>query len=196
MREETKRRGRKLLRPLVNLLAAGRVAPNVVTFVAMPLSVAAGVLVAQGRFIWGGVLVALVGLCDTLDGELSRASSSSSATGAFLDSVVDRLGECVVFVGLAWYYQAVNPWYALLVVMALVFSLLVSYVRARAEGAGFECRIGWFERPIRMLVLLLSLFVLGRTGAPVGIGVIAAGSLVTVTQRIVHVLGQRHRAGI
>ena len=196
MKDETKRRGRKLLRPLVNLLVAARVAPNTVTVAAVPLSLGAGVLLALGRFVWGGVLVALVGLCDTLDGELSRLAGRESSAGAFLDSVVDRFGEVVTFAGLFWYYHSVNHWYALAAVLAMVFSLMVSYVRARAEGAGFECRVGWFERPIRVLVLLFGLFVLGRTWTPVALAVLAAGSLGTVFHRLVHVLGQaRQRRG-
>ncbi len=194
MREETKRRGRKLLRPVVNLLVSIRVPPNLVTLVAIPLSLGAGVLLAYGRFIWGGVLVALVGLCDTLDGEMARATGTTR-TGAFLDSVVDRLGEAAVFCGLAWYYARVSTFYAFLAVLALVFSLLVSYVRARAEGAGFECRIGWFERPVRVLTLLFSLFVLGRTWAVAGLAVIAVGSLSTFLQRVFYVLSQRYDPG-
>ena len=193
MKEEAKQRGRKLVRPIVNLLAHGRVSPNIVTLAALPFNVAACVLLAQGRFVWGGVAVALGGLCDTLDGELSRLSGRASRKGAFLDSVVDRLSESLVFIGLYWYYRSVNDWYGLLAVGALVTSLMVSYVRARAEGAGYECRVGWFERPIRVLVLLAGLLVLGRTWTPLALGVIAAGSTLTVAHRLVHVLRQRAR---
>ena len=195
MKEETKRRGRLVLRPLVNLLVAGRVAPNTVTIAAVPLSIGAAVLIGVGQFIWGGVLVALVGLCDTLDGEVSRLSGRGTRGGAFLDSVVDRFSEAVVFAGLFWYYRTSTSWYGLLVIAAAILSLLVSYVRARAEGAGFECKVGWFERPIRVMVLLAGLFILGRTWAPVAIGLIAFGSLVTVIHRLVHVLAQEKETG-
>lgn len=195
MKEETKRRGRLVLRPLVNLLVAGRVAPNTVTIAAVPLSIGAAVLIGVGQFIWGGVLVALVGLCDTLDGEVSRLSGRGTRGGAFLDSVVDRFSEAVVFAGLFWYYRTSTSWYGLLVIAAAILSLLVSYVRARAEGAGFECKVGWFERPIRVMVLLAGLFILGRTWAPVAIGLIAFGSLVTVIHRLVHVLAQAKETG-
>jgi len=191
MKEATKSKGRRLLRPLVELLARAGVTPNVVTLTALPLAAGSGVLFAVGQFIWAGVLAALVGLCDTLDGELSRLSGKETRTGAFLDSVVDRLGEAVTLAGLFWYYQSRNPWYGLLAVVALVFSLMVSYVRARAEGAGFECKVGWFERPVRVLVLLLGAFVLGRTWMPVALAVIALGSLATVVHRLVYVLLQR-----
>jgi len=187
--EKTKQHGRKLLRPLVSLLVAMRLSAMAVTVAGLPLSIGAGYFFATGRFIWGGVLAALVGLCDTLDGELSRRTNTSSALGALVDSTVDRLSESFVLVGFYWYYR--NCWYGLLAVVALVFSLMVSYVRARAEGVGRECRVGLFERPIRVLVLLFGAFVLGRTWMPAALGVIAVGSLVTVVHRIVHVLAQR-----
>jgi CDP-diacylglycerol---glycerol-3-phosphate 3-phosphatidyltransferase len=191
MKESTKSKGRRLLRPLVELLAKAGITPNAVTLAALPLAIGSGALFGLGRFVWAGVLAAVVGLCDTLDGELSRLSGRETRAGAFLDSVVDRIGEVATLCGLFWYYQARNPWLGLLTILAMVFSLMVSYVRARAEGAGFECKVGWFERPVRVLVLLFGAFVLGRTWMPVALGVIALGSLVTVLHRMVHVFTQR-----
>lgn len=189
MKEATKQHGRRLLTPLVSVLATMRVSPTAVTLLGLPLSIGAGYCFAIGAFILGGVMVALVGLCDTLDGELSRRTGTASPLGAFIDSTVDRLSESLVLVGLYWYYR--DSWFGLLAVVALVFSLMVSYVRARAEGVGRECKIGLFERPVRVLVLLLGAFVLGRTWMPVAIGIIALGSFITVIQRIIHVLAQR-----
>jgi len=173
----------------VSLLAAMRVSATAVTVAGLPLSIGAGYLFAAGQFILGGVLAALVGLCDTLDGELSRRTGTSSALGAFVDSTVDRFSESLVLVGFYWYYR--DSWFGLLAVVALVFSLMVSYVRARAEGVGRECKVGFFERPIRVLVLLFGAFVLGRTWMPIALGVIALGSLITVIHRIVYVLSQK-----
>ncbi|MBM3331734.1 CDP-alcohol phosphatidyltransferase family protein [candidate division WOR-3 bacterium] len=192
MNEKTKQQGRRLLRPLVSLLAAMDVSPTAVTVFALPLSIGAGGFFAVGQFMLGGVLVALVGLCDTLDGELSRRTGTSSALGAFIDSTVDRLSESFVLVGLYWFYR--DSWYGLLAVVALVFSLMVSYVRARAEGVGRECKVGFFERPVRVLVLLFGAFILGRTWMPTALGVIALGSFVTVVHRTIHVLAQRSPA--
>jgi len=189
MKEQTKQQGRKLLAPLVAVLAALRVPPNAVTIIGLPLSIAAGACFADGRFIWGGVFVALVGLCDTLDGELSRRTGRASPLGAFLDSTVDRLSESLVLVGLYWYYR--GSWFGLLAVVALVFSLMVSYVRARAEGVGRECKVGLFERPVRVLTMLVGAFLLGRTWMPIALGVIALGSFITVVHRIIHVLSQK-----
>ncbi len=189
MKDATKQRGRRLLAPLVSLFAATHVSATAVTLAALPLSILAGYFFAVGRFIVGGVFVALVGLCDTVDGELSRRTGTASALGAFTDSTVDRLSESFVLIGLYWYYRA--SWFGLLAIVTLVFSLMVSYVRARAEGVGRECKVGLFERPVRVIVMLLGAFVLGRALMPVALGVIALGSLVTVIQRIIHVLSQK-----
>ncbi|MBN2537428.1 CDP-alcohol phosphatidyltransferase family protein [candidate division WOR-3 bacterium] len=191
MKEEHKRQGRRLLGPLVSLLGRAGVAPNAVTLAALPLSAGAAWLFAIGRFAWAGALAALVGLADTLDGELARTSGRKSRFGAVLDSTVDRLSEAMVLGGIAWYYWPARSLHGLLALVALVLSLMVSYVRARAEGAGFDCAVGWFERPVRVLVLLVGAFVLGRTWMPVALGVIALGSLVTVVQRLIHVGRQR-----
>ena len=193
MNETTKQHGRRLLTPVVSLLAAMRVSPTAVTILGLTLSIGAGYCFAIGRFFLGGVLAALVGLCDTLDGELSRRTGTASALGAFIDSTVDRLSESLVLVGLYWHYR--DSWFGLLAVVALVFSLMVSYVRARAEGVGRECKVGFFERPVRVLVLLFGAFVLGRTWMPVALGIIALGSFITVVQRIVHALLQKEGSG-
>lgn len=130
----------------------------------------------------------LVGLCDTVDGELSRMSGRTSVSGAILDSTVDRLSEGIILTGIALYYQRANGAYSALAIIAMLFSLLVSYVRARAEGAGRQCQVGFFERPIRVIILVFSAIVLGRRLLPFGLGVIAVGSLATFIHRLLHVL--------
>ncbi len=190
MNEKTKNSGRRLLRPIVNSLARLGVTPNAVTLTALPLSVLTAWAFATGRFLLAGWLALLSGLCDSIDGELSRRTGQATAKGAFLDSNVDRLSEAVVLGGVWWYYAPRSQPAALLAILALVFSLLVSYVRARAEGVGFECRVGWFERPVRVVLLLIGAFFLGTRYMPVALGVIAAGSLLTVVQRLFHVLKQ------
>lgn len=190
MQEKHKRQGRKLFSPLVRLLATLRVSPNAVTLAALPFSLASAGLFALGHFVWAGVALALGGLCDLLDGELSRLTGRQSRTGALLDSTVDRLCEAAVFMGLGWYYRE-NPWLVLLAVAAMVFSLMVSYVRARAEGLGHDCAVGWFERPVRLVLMLLGAFVLGPTWLPVVLGIVVLGSAITVGQRLAHVFRQR-----
>jgi len=191
--EATKNKGRLLLRPVVAVLARLGVTPNAVTLFALPLSLVTAWAFATGRFILAGVFALVSGLCDSIDGELSRRTGLASPMGAFLDSNVDRICEALVLGGIWWYYAPVSRWYALLAILALVCSLLVSYVRARAEGVGFECKVGLFERPVRVVVLLAGAFLLGPRYMPIALGVIALGSFITVIQRLVHVLRQRPR---
>lgn len=193
VKEATKQQGRRLLRPLVGVLSALRIHPNVVTLASVPLSLLGGYFFATGRFTLGGISAALVGLSDTLDGELSRLTGRQSSTGAFLDSVVDRLSEVLLIGGICWYYSRSEPGSSMIAIAALVSSLLVSYVRARAEGLGFECRVGWFERPVRVLVLLFGAFFLGTRCMPVAMALIAAGSLATALHRVLFVTARSTR---
>lgn len=188
MRKETKNKGRNFIRPLVNLLNKIGVAPSAVTWSALPLSIIAGGLFATGHFIWAGVVSALVGLCDTVDGELSRIGDRVTVSGAILDSTVDRLSEGITLTGVGIYYLKVNHWFTVLAMITLLFSLLVSYVRARAEGAGRKCEVGFFERPVRVLILVVSAFILGRRFLPFGLGVIAVGALATFIHRFIYAL--------
>jgi CDP-diacylglycerol--glycerol-3-phosphate 3-phosphatidyltransferase len=186
MRETTKSLGRRLLSPLVSLLVRLRVPANAITLAALPLSMVAAWLFATGRFTLAGAVQALAGVCDSLDGEVSRRTGSASPAGALFDSVVDRLNEGLVLTGIIWYYAPRNVWSAMTAVAALFFSLMVSYVRARAEGVGRECKVGFFERPVRVFVLVAGAFLLGRTYLPWALGLVALGGLVTTIHRFVH----------
>ena len=192
--ERLKRSGRRLISPLVRLLAAMRISPTAVTVAALPMALVSAWLFATGRFFIGGLVNVLVGMCDSLDGELSRLTGRGSRVGAFLDSTVDRFGEAIVLGGMYWFYHDSEPLFATLAAAALVFSLLVSYVRARAEGAGFECAVGFFERPVRFIIFLVGAFIPGRFTMVVVLGVITAGSLITVVHRVVYVLAQGKRS--
>jgi CDP-diacylglycerol--glycerol-3-phosphate 3-phosphatidyltransferase len=135
-----------------------------------------------------GLVMLLAGLFDALDGAVARESNRMSSFGAFLDSTLDRLSEAAIFVGIVFFYAAAaRPYEALLAGVAMTFSLLTSYARARAEGLGIECQVGLLERAGR--VLILSVFSMAGL-LTVGLGLVAAGALITTAQRILHV----HRA--
>lgn len=193
MRQETKEWGRRLIKPLIRLLAYLKISPTAVTLSAVPLSILAAVLFAKGWFIWAGITVFFVGLCDTIDGELSRLSGKVSAAGAFLDSTVDRLSEGTILIGVGWYYFLNNRWAVLLTFVTLLFSFLVSYVRARAEGVGKNCQVGFFERPVRVSLLIFSALILGKRYLPFGIGLMALGTFLTFVRRIIYVLKQNQQ---
>ena len=176
---------RQLIRPLARVLSAIRVRPDALTVAGWVLSVCAATLFALGYTKTAGAVMLFAGLFDALDGAVARESNLMSSFGAFLDSTLDRLSESAIFVGILFFYASSSrPYEALLAGVAMTFSLMTSYTRARAEGLGFECEVGLLERAGR--VVILSLFSL--TGFLIaGVGLVAVGALVTTAQRIFHV---------
>jgi CDP-diacylglycerol--glycerol-3-phosphate 3-phosphatidyltransferase len=176
---------RQLLYPLVRLLSALRVRPDTLTILGWALSLGSAVLFGLGYAQLAGVVMLLGGLFDALDGAVARESNRMSAFGAFLDSTLDRLSEAAIFVGIIYFYAAsARPYEALLAGVAMTFSILTSYARARAEGLGIECQVGLLERAGR--VVILSVFsIVGLL--TVGLSLVAAGALITTAQRILHV---------
>ena len=162
-----------------------RVRPDTLTVVGWTLALGAAVLFGLGYARVAGAAMLLGGLFDALDGAVARESNRMSSFGAFLDSTLDRLSESAVFVGLIFFYaSAGRPYEALLAATAMTFSLLTSYARARAEGLNINCEVGLLERAGR--IVILSVFSI--VGLPtLGLGLVAAGALITTTQRMLHV---------
>lgn len=176
---------RQLIRPLARVLSAIRVRPDALTVAGWVLSVGAATLFALGYTKTAGAVMLFAGLFDALDGAVARESNRMSSFGAFLDSTLDRLSESAIFVGIVFFYaSSPRPYEALLAGVAMTFSLMTSYTRARAEGLGFECKVGLLERAGR--VVILSLFSLAGF-LIAGVGLVAVGALVTTVQRILHV---------
>ena len=176
---------RQLIRPLVRVLSAMRVCPDALTATGWILSLGAATLFALGYTKTAGAVVIFAGFFDALDGAVARESNRMSDFGAFLDSTLDRLSESAIFIGIVFFYAASSrPYETLLACVAMAFSLMTSYTRARAEGLGLKCEVGLLERAGR--VVILSLFsLLGLL--TVGVGLVAVGALVTTAQRILHV---------
>jgi CDP-diacylglycerol--glycerol-3-phosphate 3-phosphatidyltransferase len=174
-----------VLRPLVRWLSVMRVRPDTLTVIGWSLALGAAVLFGLGYARVAGLVMLLGGVFDALDGAVARETNRMSSFGAFLDSTLDRISEAVVFVGLIFFYAAANrPYEALLAGVAMTFSLLTSYTRARAEGLNINCEVGLLERAGRVLILSL----LSIIGLPtVGLALVAAGALITTAQRILHV---------
>lgn len=176
---------RQLLNPLVRLLSTMRVRPDTLTALGWVFSVGAAVLFALGHIKVAGAVMIVGGLFDALDGAVARESNLMSPFGAFLDSTLDRLSESAIFVGIVFFYaSSARPYEALLAGLAMTFSLLTSYTRARAEGLGIRCEVGLLERAGRVFILsVLSLF--GLLTAAVSL--VCLGALVTTIQRFLHV---------
>jgi len=137
------------------------VTPNQITVVGTAITFLAAILVTIGQLRWGGVVLAIGGTFDILDGALARSTRRSYPYGAFLDSTLDRYSEGAMYIGLAAYFSTVGGdigrWLIIGTAAALAGSFLVSYVRARAQSLGFTCETGIFARPERVVVTVVGL---------------------------------------
>jgi CDP-diacylglycerol--glycerol-3-phosphate 3-phosphatidyltransferase len=184
--------------PGAQALKAVGMTPNSVTLLGFAVCVAGAALVALHWPLWGGVVFLAGGILDLFDGALARLTGRASAFGALLDSVFDRLGEAALFVGLGLYYLMgdLEPPQLLLsmlaVLLGLVFSQGVSYLRARGEGLGAFTRSGIMTRPERVVILGVGLIAEGLAPVPIMvwvIWVIAAVSCFTLFQRMFTIRG-------
>ncbi|UCB43562.1 MAG: CDP-alcohol phosphatidyltransferase family protein [Dehalococcoidales bacterium] len=181
-----------LTQPVVRLLARTGITPNTVTWLGFLIAIGAGVLAGIGHPFVAGFVVLVGGFFDIIDGALARHTGSTSRFGAILDSTLDRAGEAVVLLGLLVFYTLEQSTAGVVVVgVVWLMSLLVSYIRARAEAMGLECEVGIFTRAERVVLLALGLL-LSQVGEALLIilSVIAALSFITVVQRLRNVWRQ------
>ena len=182
---------RGAVQPLAVALARAGIQANWLTYLGFALNVVVAILVAQGWMFVGGAMFLLVNALDFLDGAVARAAGTAGAFGAFLDSVLDRYSEAVVFVGLIlWYAQEGDPLAMTASALALSGSFMVSYCRARAEGLGLDCEVGLLQRPERIVVLGIGLMVAQVVHPMLLVAVLIALAVLTnftTAQRIRHV---------
>jgi len=180
-----------------NRLIESRLTPNAISLTGFALNVVAAVLVWERYFFLGGIAFIVGSVCDTLDGRYSRMSGKGTPFGAFLDSTLDRMEEGIVLTAVGAYFAARHDRVAVAaVVAAVLFSLMVSYTRARAEALGVECKVGIANRAVR--VVILSIGLLFARGASLGdfqlleasVYVLAGLAIITTVQRILHVRRQ------
>lgn len=164
--------------------------PNTMTYSGVLLCVAGSWLVAMGQLVWGGLLILASGPFDALDGTLARLKGEPEEFGAFVDSVSDRYIELFIFAGLSWYFLESGLRLGVMLCFAgAAGTVLVSYIRARAQSLGIEAKVGWFTRVERFLILAPAILF----GFPlVGVAVIAAGANLTALQRILYVRRVSH----
>jgi CDP-diacylglycerol--glycerol-3-phosphate 3-phosphatidyltransferase len=149
---------RILYEPPARLFSSLGVSPNVITVVGFLLMAGIAIVLAQGYFFWGGILIIIAALFDAMDGALARMMGRTSRFGAFLDSTLDRYSEAVIFLGLFIYLSGQNQRLELVLIYAtIVGSLMVSYARARAEGIGIPLKDGLFTRFERVFLLVVGL---------------------------------------
>ena len=202
-REGTARRsrgttaGQEFSASVRNRLIESRLTPNAISMTGFVLNVAAAVLVWERYFFLAGLTFIAGSLMDMLDGRYSRMSGKGTPFGAFLDSTLDRIEEGIVLTAVGAYFAERGDELAVAaVVVAVLFSLMVSYTRARAEALGVECKVGIASRAVR--VVILSAGLLFARGAFLGefellepaVYVLAVLAVVTTGQRIIHVRRQ------
>jgi CDP-diacylglycerol---glycerol-3-phosphate 3-phosphatidyltransferase len=180
--------------PIVGVLSKSGITPNALTFINLILSVAAGYVIAQGYFLLGGALILASGLFDLLDGALARVTQQATRFGAVLDSVVDRISEAAVLCGLLiWYMPREGTILeVILIVVILIGSFLISYIRARAEGLGWQCQVGLFTRAERVIVLALGLLI---DQVLITLCILVVFVSITVAQRMAHLWRQERIKG-
>jgi len=175
---------------MVGVLSRSGIRPNALTCASLGLGIAAAYLIGTGRFRIGGALVLVSGLLDILDGALARFTKQTTKFGAILDSTADRVSEAAIFCGLLiWYVLEGAALQTVATFVALIGSFLVSYIRARAEGVGLECRVGLFTRAERVIVLAVGLLV---NQVPVALWVLIVFVYVTIAQRLLYLWKQRN----
>jgi len=171
-----------VIRLIVRGLALSKIHPNVLTFIGLLINVAAAVLLASGRFRAAGLVIIGAGLFDMVDGRVARATNQVTRFGGFFDSVLDRYSDLGLLIGLLVYYGNINrSFYVVLTAIVMTGSVMVSYTRARAENAIPTCKVGFMERPERVVLLIIG--ALFDRMAPV-LWVIAVLSNITVAHRM------------
>lgn len=169
---------------IVRWLALSRIHPNVLTFFGLVINAFAAMLFAQGNFRWAAVVVIGAGLFDMVDGRVARATDRVTRFGGFFDSVLDRYSDLALLVGLLVYYANINRhFYIVLTAIVMAGSVMVSYTRARAECTIPKCKVGFLERPERIVLIIIgALF--DRMAAV--LWVIAVLSNLTVVHRMIY----------
>ncbi len=174
--------GKRIFDALVDFLAVLRVHPNILTLLGLVVNVFAAILFARGLFFWAGLVVLFAGIFDMVDGEVARRTKRVTKFGAFFDSVIDRYSDLILLLGLIhWYAKWNQIFYVWLTGLVLIGSILTSYTRARAESLIPACKVGFLERPERIVLLIIG--ALADRMPPV-LWVMAILSNWTVSQRI------------
>jgi CDP-diacylglycerol--glycerol-3-phosphate 3-phosphatidyltransferase len=170
------------LRAIINLSVALGIHPNVLTLIGVLINVAAGFALANDRFVLGGVIMIVANIFDFIDGKVAHITNTVSRFGAFWDSTLDRFSDIALFLGLIYLYASLRRTdYVMVTALAMMFSIMTSYARARAESLIDKCKVGFMERPERIVLFMIGAFT-NRMAAVMWVILILA--IVTVANRI------------
>src|SRR3954451_11252523 len=176
---------------IVDALALTKISPNWLTFIGLVINIIAAIFFGAARvdnhvrmFFYGGLVIIGAGIFDMVDGRVARATNQVTQFGGFFDSVIDRYSDVAIFFGLLVYYARANRFfYLVLVAIVMVTSVMVSYTRARAESLIGTCKVGFMERPERIVLIIIG--ALFNKMGPV-LWVLAVLSTITVIHRIAY----------
>lgn len=170
------------LRLIINASVALGIHPNVLTLIGVLINVWAAWALAVDRFVLAGVIMIGANIFDFIDGKVAHITGTQSEFGAFWDSTLDRFSDLALFTGLIWLYSSLGrEGYVLVATAALIFSIMTSYARARAESLIAKCKVGFMERPERIVLFMIGAFT-DRMAAV--LWVILTLAVVTVANRI------------
>jgi CDP-diacylglycerol--glycerol-3-phosphate 3-phosphatidyltransferase len=170
------------LRLIITVCVRLRIHPNVLTFTGVLINIAAGWALATGSFLWAGVIMIVANIFDFIDGKVATETGQGSQFGGFWDSVIDRFSDLALSVGLICLYSSLGRTdYVLITSIAMVFATMTSYTRARAESLITKCKVGFMERPERIVLFMIGAFTNRMAAVMWVIGVL---SIVTVVNRI------------
>lgn len=173
----------KIIRLIVRGLALSKINPNVLTFLGLLINVVAAAFLAFGRFRTAGFVIIFAGLFDMVDGRVARETNRVTRFGGYFDSVLDRYSDLCLLIGLLVYYGTINrSAYVVLTAVAMSASVMISYARSRAENIIPTCKVGFLERPERIVLLIIG--ALFDRMAPV-LWVIAVLGNLTVIHRMI-----------
>jgi CDP-diacylglycerol--glycerol-3-phosphate 3-phosphatidyltransferase len=173
----------KIIRMIVRRLALSKINPNVLTFLGLVINIVAATFLAIGNFRLAGTIIIFAGLFDMVDGRVARATNQVTRFGGFFDSVLDRYSDLALLMGLLVYYGTINrPFYVVLTATVMTASVMISYTRSRAENIIPACKVGFLERPERVVLLIIG--ALFDRMAPV-LWVIAVLGNLTVIHRMI-----------
>jgi len=170
------------LRTIIRVCVSLRIHPNVLTLVGVVINFIAAWFFAHGEFVTAGFIMLAANIFDFIDGKVAEATNLASRFGGFWDSVMDRFSDLSLFVGVIYLYaQLGRADYVMVAALAMMFSVMTSYTRARAESMIHKCKVGFMERPERIVLVMIGAFT-NRMGAV--LWVILMLSVVTVLVRI------------
>jgi CDP-diacylglycerol--glycerol-3-phosphate 3-phosphatidyltransferase len=179
--------GRLCLFPLeliIKTSVALRIHPNILTFIGVLINIAAAWALAVGSFVVAGVIMVVANIFDYIDGKVANELNAVSAFGGFWDSVIDRFSDLSLFIGLIYLYSSMHRTdYVVIAALAMMFAIMTSYTRARAESLIKKCKVGFMERPERIVLFMIGAFT-NRMAAV--LWVILVLSAFTVADRIIY----------